>query len=184
MRHGVDHRKLGRKPAHRKALLRNLMIALVRAERIETTVPKAKELRPLADRLITLGKAGTLHSRRRVFSLLTDKEATDKLFATLAGRFVGRQGGYTRIVRTGFRVGDGAEMAIIEYLPAEEKKAGGKKKKTAAKKAPAKAAVKKKKEEKETSRPASKRTKQAAPKETKPRASRGQTQKTPEGGQG
>ena len=109
MRHGVDHRKLGRKPAHRKALLRNLMNALVHAERIETTVSKAKELRPLADRLITLGKAATLHSRRRVFSLLTDKEATDKLFATLAGRFVGRQGGYTRILRTGFRVGDGAD---------------------------------------------------------------------------
>jgi len=184
MRHGVDHRKLGRKPAHRKALLRNLMNALVHAERIETTVAKAKELRPLADRLITLGKAATLHSRRRVFSLLTDKEATDKLFATLAGRFEARQGGYTRIVRTGFRVGDGAEMAIIEYLPAEEKKAGGKgKKKAAAKKAPAKTAGKKK-EAKETSRPAAKKVKQATPKATKPRASRGQTQKTPEGGQG
>jgi large subunit ribosomal protein L17 len=133
--------------------------------------------------LITLGKAGTLHSRRRVFSLLTDKEATDKLFATLAARFVGRQGGYTRILRTGFRVGDGAEMAIIEYLPVEEKKAGGKKKKAAAKKAPAKAAGKKK-EEKETSRPAARKVKQSAPKPTKPRASRGQTQKTPEGGQG
>jgi large subunit ribosomal protein L17 len=183
MRHGIDHRKLGRKPAHRKALLRNLMNALVHSERIETTVSKAKELRPLADRLITLGKAGTLHSRRRAFSLLTDKEATDKLFATLAGRFAGRQGGYTRILRTGFRVGDGAEMAIIEYLPAEEKKAGGKKKKAAAKKAPAKAAAKKK-DEKETSRPASKKMKQAAPKPTKPRSSRGQTQKTPEGGGG
>jgi len=183
MRHGIDHRKLGRKPAHRKALLRNLMNALVHAERIETTVSKAKELRPLADRLITLGKAGTLHSRRRVFSLLTDKEATDKLFATLAGRFDGRQGGYTRIVRTGFRVGDGAEMAIIEYLPAEEKKVGGKKKKATAKKAAAKTAGKKK-EEKETPKPASRKTKQAAPKTAKPRSSRGQTQKTPEGGGG
>jgi large subunit ribosomal protein L17 len=183
MRHGVDHRKLGRKPAHRKALLRNLMNALVHAERIETTVAKAKELRPLADRLITLGKAATLHSRRRAFSLLTDKEATDKLFATLAGRFEGRQGGYTRIVRTGFRVGDGAEMAIIEYLPAEEKKVGGKKKKAAARKAPAKTAGKKK-DEKETSRPAARKLKQAAPKPTKPRASRGQAPKTPEGGQG
>ena len=181
MRHGIDHRKLGRKPAHRKALLRNLMNALVHSERIETTLPKAKELRPLADRLITLGKAGTLHSRRRAFSLLTDKEATDKLFATLAGRFVDRQGGYTRIVRTGFRVGDGAEMAIIEYLPAEEKKAG-KKKKAAAKKAPAKTPVKKK-EEKEASRPASKKVRKTAPKPAKPRSSRSQTQKTPEGGQ-
>lgn len=183
MRHGIDHRKLGRKPAHRKALLRNLMNALVHAERIETTVSKAKELRPLADRLITLGKDGTLHSRRRAFSLLTDKEATDKLFATLAGRFDGRQGGYTRIVRTGFRVGDGAEMAIIEYLPAEEKKVGGKKKKATAKKAAAKTAGKKK-EEKETPKPASRKTKQAAPKTTSPRSSRGQTQKTPEGGGG
>ena len=183
MRHGMDHRKLGRKPAHRKALLRNLMNALVHAERIETTVSKAKELRPLADRLITLGKAATLHSRRRVFSLLTDKEATDKLFATLAGRFTGRQGGYTRIIRTGFRAGDGAEMAIIEYLPTEEKKAGKGKKKAAAKKAPAKTTGKKK-ETKETSRPAARKVKQAAPKETKPRASRAQTQKTPEGGQG
>jgi len=180
----MDHRKLGRKPAHRKALLRNMMNALVRAERIETTVPKAKELRPLADRLITLGKAATLHSRRIVFSLLTDKEATDKLFSTLAGRFAGRQGGYTRIVRTGFRVGDGAEMAIIEYLPVEEKKAGGKaKKKAAAKKSPASAEVKKK-EARETAKPAAKRVKQVAPKPTKPRASRVQTQKTPEGGQG
>jgi large subunit ribosomal protein L17 len=114
---------------------------------------------------------------------LTDKEATDKLFATLAGRFAGRQGGYTRIVRTGFRVGDGAEMAIIEYLPVEEKKAGGKKKKAAAKKAPAKAAGKKK-DEKETPRPAARKVKPAAPKPTKPRSSRAQTQKTPEGGQG
>jgi large subunit ribosomal protein L17 len=184
MRHGVDHRKLGRKPAHRKALLRNLMNALVRAERIETTVSKAKELRPLADRLITLGKTATLHARRRVFSLLTDKEATDKLFSTLAGRFQERQGGYTRIVRTGFRVGDGAEMAIIEYLPAKEKKAGGKgRKKAAAKKEPAKPAEKKK-GSKGPASPSQKRKKEAAPKTTKPRASRGRTQKTPEGGGG
>src|SRR5512139_2099822 len=142
MRHGMDHRKMGRKPAHRKALLRNLMNALVHAERIETTVSKAKELRPLADRLITLGKAATLHSRRRVFSLLTDKEATDKLFATLAARFAGRQGGYTRIMRTGYRVGDGAEMAIIEYLPAEGSAADAKAKKAPAKKAAAPAAKK------------------------------------------
>jgi large subunit ribosomal protein L17 len=106
------------------------------------------------------------------------------LFSTLAGRFTGRQGGYTRIVRTGFRIGDGAEMAIIEYLPAEEKKAGGKgKKKAAAKKSPAKTAEKKK-IEKDTTKPAARKVKQAKPKDTKPRASRAQTQKTPEGGQG
>ncbi len=127
MRHSIDHRKLGRSPSHRKALLRNLMNSLVRSERIETTISKAKELRRLADRLITLGKRDTLHARRRVFSLLSDKKTTEKIFAGLAGRFVGRPGGYTRIVRTGYRAGDGAEMAILEYLPAEEKKAGGRK---------------------------------------------------------
>lgn len=127
MRHAMDHRKLGRNPAHRRALLRNLMNALVRSERIETTVAKAKELRRLADRLITLGKRDTTHARRRVFSMLSDKVTTEKIFAGLAGRFVGREGGYTRIVRTGYRAGDGSEMAIIEYLPKEEKKVGAKK---------------------------------------------------------
>jgi large subunit ribosomal protein L17 len=118
------------------------MNSLVISERIETTVPKAKELRRLADRLITLGKRESLHARRRVFSLLSNKAATDKIFASLAGRFAGREGGYTRIVRTGYRAGDGAEMAILEYLPAEEKKATAKgKKKAAPKKAPAKAAA-------------------------------------------
>ncbi len=124
MRHGMDHRKLGRAPSHRKALMRNLMNALVRSERIVTTVAKAKELRRLADRLITLGKRNDTHARRLAFSMLTDKENTEKLFAGLAGRFVNRQGGYTRIMRTGFRAGDGSDMAILEYLPSEEKKAG------------------------------------------------------------
>ena len=143
MRHAIDHRKLRRNPSHRKAMLRNLMNSLVRAERIETTVARAKELRRLADRLITLGKRDTMHARRRVFSLLSDKKTTEKLFSGLAGRFSERAGGYTRIVRTGFRSGDGAEMAILEYLPAEEKKAGakkGKKKKAAPGKAKAAAA--------------------------------------------
>jgi len=145
MRHANDHRKLGRNPAHRKALLKNLMNSLVLWERIETTIPKAKELRRLGDRLITLGKRGTLHARRRTFAMLGNKAATDKLFETLAGRFSAREGGYTRIVRTGFRAGDGAEMAIIEYLPAEEKKTPGKgKKKAAAKKPDEKGALKKK----------------------------------------
>jgi large subunit ribosomal protein L17 len=140
----MNHRKLSRSPSHRKALLRNLMNSLVRSERIETTVARAKELRPLADRLITLGKRDTLHARRRIFALLSDKKSAEKIFSGLAGRFVDRAGGYTRIVRTGYRAGDGAEMAILEYLPAEEKKAGArkaKKKKTAGgkeKKAPAK----------------------------------------------
>ncbi len=124
MRHAMDHRKLRRNPSHRKALMRNLMNALVRSERIVTTVAKAKELRRLADRLITLGKRADTHARRMAFSMLSDKENTEKLFAGLAGRFVNRQGGYTRIVRTGYRAGDGSDMAILEYLPSEEKKAG------------------------------------------------------------
>ena len=167
MRHGMDHRKLGRNPSHRKALLRNLMNALVRSERIETTVEKAKELRRLADRLITLGKRDTTHARRRVFSLLSDKANTEKLFAGLAGRFRERQGGYTRIVRTGYRIGDGAEMAIIEYLPLEEKKAAGKKgaeKKTARKKAaPAKKAAAEGKAAKTGKKPAAKKKTSSAP---------------------
>jgi len=138
MRHGMGHRKLRRSPGHRKALLRNLMNALVRSERVETTIAKAKELRPLADRLITLGKRDTLHARRRAFSILSDKSNTDKLFSGLAIRFAERPGGYTRIVRTGYRAGDGSEMAIIEYLPQEEpkpeKKKKGRKKKAASKK--------------------------------------------------
>src|SRR5512145_2250610 len=146
MRHAVDHRKLRRNPSHRKALLRNLMNSLVRSERIETTVARAKELRRLADRLITLGKRDTTHARRHVFSLLSDKKNTEKLFSGLAGRFTERAGGYTRIVRTGYRSGDGAEMAILEYLPVEEKRAGakkGKKKKAAPGKEKAAAAKRK-----------------------------------------
>ena len=158
MRHAIAHRKLGRNPGHRKALLRNMMNALVRSERIETTVAKAKEVRRLADRLITLGKKDTTHARRRTFSLLSDKENTEKIFSGLAARFAGREGGYTRIVRTGYRAGDGSEMAILEYLPAEEKKAKkGKKKKTAAAKAkPAEEAAKKRKPVRTTGKAAGK----------------------------
>ncbi len=150
MRHAVAYRKLGRNPGHRKALLRNMMNALVRSERIETTIAKAKEVRRLADRLITLGKKDTTHARRRAFSLLSDKKNTEKIFATLASRFAGREGGYTRIVRTGYRGGDGAEMAILEYLPAEEKKEKKKK-------------GKKKKAETGKEKPAARTTKAAKP---------------------
>lgn len=154
MRHAIAQRKLGRSPGHRKALLRNMMNALVRSERIETTIAKAKEVRRLAERLITLGKKDTTPARRHVFSMLSDKKNTAKIFATLASRFAGREGGYTRILRTGYRVGDGAEMAILEYLPAEEKTAKTKKGK------------KKKKAEKEKEKPAAKTTKAAKPART------------------
>ena len=116
MRHLVDHRKLGRTASHRKALLRNLATSLVLSERIETTLPKALELRRVADKLITLAKAGTLHSRRQAASILLDEEAVRKLFNGLGQRFTDREGGYTRIYKFGFRRGDSAEMAAIEYL--------------------------------------------------------------------
>ena len=128
MRHNVAHRKLGRVTEHRLALLRNQAIALLRHERIETTMPKAKELRPFVERLITVavrgvaaGDAGakTLHARRMVLADLPDKAVVGKLFETIAPRFADRPGGYTRILRVGFRRGDAAEVAQIELVGSE-----------------------------------------------------------------
>jgi large subunit ribosomal protein L17 len=128
MRHNVAHRKLGRITEHRRALLRNQAIALLRHERIETTMPKAKELRPFVERLITIARRGvaagdgsgrTLHARRLVLSELPDREVVGKLFETLAPRFMDRPGGYTRILRVGFRRGDSAEVAQIELVGSE-----------------------------------------------------------------
>ncbi|MBI2068268.1 MAG: 50S ribosomal protein L17 [Deltaproteobacteria bacterium] len=116
MRHLVDHRKLGRTTSHRKAMLRNMVTSLVLHERLETTLPKAKELRRLADRMITWGKEGGLAARRQAARVLQSPEALKKLFNGLAKRFEDRQGGYTRILHFGFRRGDGAPMAAIEYL--------------------------------------------------------------------
>lgn len=128
MRHNVAHRKLGRVTEHRLALLRNQAIALLRHERIETTIPKAKELRPFVERLITIAKRGvaaaepagkTLHARRMVLAELPDTAVVGKLFETLAPRFAERKGGYTRILRVGFRRGDSAEVAQIELVGSE-----------------------------------------------------------------
>jgi large subunit ribosomal protein L17 len=129
MRHNVAHRKLGRVTEHRIALLRNQAIALLRHERIETTVPKAKELRPFVERLITIAKRGAaanaegngraLHARRLVLAEIPDKEVVGKLFSTLVPRFAERPGGYTRILRVGFRRGDSAEVAQIELVGSE-----------------------------------------------------------------
>ena len=116
MRHLVDHRKLGRTTSHRRALLRNLVTSLILHERIETTLPKAKELRGLADRMITWGKQGDLAARRQAARVVRTPEALAKLFNGLAKRFDGRAGGYTRVIHFGRRRGDGAEMAAIEYL--------------------------------------------------------------------
>lgn len=119
MRHNVGYRKLGRTSEHRRALLRNLTTALFRHERITTTLPKAKELRPYAERLITLARRDDLHARRQVLRHVSDKEVVKKLFTTLAPRFAARPGGYTRTLKLGPRQGDGADMAIVELVGSE-----------------------------------------------------------------
>ena len=126
MRHRVAHRKLGRTTPHRRALLRNLATALFERERIRTTLPKAKELRPFAEKLITLAKRedGRLHARRQAARELQDPAILKKLFDTIGARFATRPGGYTRILRLGTRHGDGAEMAYLELVGYEYKPAG------------------------------------------------------------
>lgn len=116
MRHAMKGRKLGRKSAHRKSMFINLSAALVKHEQISTTLPKAKDLRPQIEKLITLGKRGGLHARRQVLSVLKDKDLTDKLFSVLAERYKDRKGGYTRVLKAGFRYGDMAPMAIVELV--------------------------------------------------------------------
>ena len=120
MRHRVGGWKLGRNTEHRRALLRNLVTSLIVEERIETTVPKAKAMRPHVEKMITLGKQGNVAARRQAAAYLMTSEAVDKLFNTLSPRFGDREGGYLRIVRTGFRPGDGGEKAFIELLGSEK----------------------------------------------------------------
>jgi large subunit ribosomal protein L17 len=121
MRHRVAGRKLGRKTAHRRAMFRNMVTSFLEKERIRTTLPKAKELRPIAERMITLGKRESLHARRQALAFIKDTAVVTKLFEILAPRFAQRNGGYTRIIRLGFRQGDGASMAILELLGSEFK---------------------------------------------------------------
>ncbi len=119
MRHRLSGRKLNRTSAHRKAMFKNMAAALIKHEQIKTTLPKAKELRPIVDRLITLGKRGPtdLHARRQAITRLGgDAKLADKLFTTLADRYADRPGGYTRVLRAGFRYGDSAPMALIELV--------------------------------------------------------------------
>ncbi|MDO8461608.1 MAG: 50S ribosomal protein L17 [Deltaproteobacteria bacterium] len=120
MRHLVDNKKFGRMTSARVALFRNMVTSLILHERMETTLPKAKELRRYADRVITLGKKGTLHARRQAAAFLMTPEAVAKLFDGLSARFKDRPGGYTRIFQLGYRRGDAAPMAMIEYLPGPE----------------------------------------------------------------
>lgn len=116
MRHKMSGRKLGRKSQHRKAMFSNMAAALIKHEQIRTTLPKAKEMRGVVDRLITLGKSGTLHDRRRAYAFLRDDAMTAKLFETLGPRYKDRKGGYTRVLRAGIRYGDAATMAILELV--------------------------------------------------------------------
>jgi large subunit ribosomal protein L17 len=120
MRHKVSGWKLGRNTSHRRSLLRNLTTSLILEERIETTVPKAKAMRPQVEKMITLGKRGDLSARRRALAYLNTSAAVDKLFDTIGPRFSDRQGGYLRIVRLGWRKGDGADKVFVELLGSEQ----------------------------------------------------------------
>lgn len=123
MRHLNGYRKLGRRTDHRRAMLRNLTTSVVLHERVDTTVQKAKEIRSLVEKMITLGKRGDLHARRTAASYLFDDAAVAKLFGDLAGRFKTRNGGYTRILKRGVRVGDSAQLATLEFVDFAPKKA-------------------------------------------------------------
>lgn len=116
MRHGMNGRKLNRTSSHRKAMFSNMAAALIKHEQIKTTLPKAKELRPIVEKLITLGKKGGLANRRLAFAKLRDDAMVTKLFDVLASRYADRAGGYTRVLKAGFRYGDAAPMAVIELV--------------------------------------------------------------------
>ncbi len=116
MRHGMSGRKLNRTASHRKALFANMAAALIKHEQIKTTLPKAKDLRPIVEKLITMGKHGGLANRRRAYAVLRDDVIVSKLFGAIAERYAGRSGGYTRVLKAGFRYGDAAPMAVIEFV--------------------------------------------------------------------
>ena len=116
MRHGFRGRRLNRTTEHRKAMFANMAAALIKHEQIVTTLPKAKDLRPIVEKMITLGKRGDLHARRQAMSQLRDEDMVKKLFAVLGPRYNARQGGYPRIMKAGFRYGDNAPMAVIEFV--------------------------------------------------------------------
>lgn len=175
MMHGKVGRKLGRKTPHRKAMMANLCSSLIMHKRVETTLPRAKELRRVADRMITLGKRGTIHARRQAIKVLRSSRAVKIVFDDLAPAFAERMGGYTRILKLGYRRGDSAPMAMIEYLvgtevgeefaPKKEKKAAKKKAAVKAKSAEEKKSkTEKKKAEKPKRAPKKAAAKKAAPK--------------------
>jgi large subunit ribosomal protein L17 len=136
MRHRKSGSKLGRNPAHRRATLRNLVTNVIQHESIHTTIARARAARPLVERMITLGKGDTLHTRRQAAAFLLTPDATRKLFADIAPRFASRNGGYTRILRAGWRISDGAQLAILELVGYKLKKKEPKKKEKAEAEAP------------------------------------------------
>jgi large subunit ribosomal protein L17 len=124
MRHGKAHRRFNRRPEHRKAMLANMAASLITHEQIVTTLPKAKDIRPIVEKLVTLGKKGGLHSRRQAISEMRDRDAVKKLFDVLAPRYKERNGGYLRIIKAGFRYGDMAPLAVIEFVDRDESAKG------------------------------------------------------------
>jgi large subunit ribosomal protein L17 len=120
MRHGIAHRKLNRTASHRKAMFANMAASLIEHEQIVTTLPKAKELKPIMDKLVTLAKKGDLHSRRRAIAQVRNKAAVQKLFDVMGERYKDRNGGYTRVLKAGFRFGDNAPRAVIELVDRDE----------------------------------------------------------------
>ena len=120
MKHRIKGKKLNRTSSHRKALFKNMAQAIIKHEQIITTLPKAKTMKPIVDKLITLGKKGNLHARRQAFSKLRDESMVAKLFETLAPRYADRNGGYTRVLKAGYRYGDAAAMAVIELVDRDE----------------------------------------------------------------
>lgn len=171
MRHQVHKKQLGRHSSHRIAMFRNMVTSLIVEGRITTTVTKAKELRRIAEKMVTLAKKGTLHARRQALGYVRSTQAVAKLFSELGTRFAGRQGGYTRVLKLGFRRGDGAEMALIEYLGFEpkvvKKPEGEKDKKEKKEKTPKKADKTPKAKKEKTEKPAPKNKAEGAPKKKK-----------------
>ena len=126
MRHGNSGRKLNRTASHRKAMFANMAASLIEHEQIVTTLPKAKEIRPIVEKLVTLGKRGDLHARRQAISAIRDAKLVAKLFDTLAPRYVQRNGGYIRIMKAGFRAGDNAPLAVVEFVDRDVNAKGSK----------------------------------------------------------
>ena len=124
MRHGLGYRKLNKTGEHRKALFKNMLNSLIKYEQITTTLPKAKELKPQIDKVITIGKKNILSNKKRLFSKLQDKKSVTKVFSELSKRYSSRKGGYSRVLRAGFRIGDDAPMAVIELVDRDEEARG------------------------------------------------------------